>query len=113
MYFSAIPSVELASAEGTTGGYSGKKQDCAALRFGLAPTGRQLISSARRMAGPLGLKILFCSWTWPSGPGYWNGRPFGPETQVSGRLNASQQNNALNVCCTKARRRKEPVRTTN
>ena len=37
MYFSAIPSVELASAEGTTGGYSGKKQDCAALRFGLAP----------------------------------------------------------------------------
>ena len=62
------------------------------------PTGRQFISSARCMAGPLGLKIFFCSRTWPSRPGYWNGWPFGPEMQLSGRLNSSQQNNALNVC---------------
>ena len=62
------------------------------------PTGRQFISSARRMAGPLGLKIFFCSWTWPSGPGYWNGWPFGPETQVSGHLKSSQKFNTINVC---------------
>ena len=62
------------------------------------PTGRQFMSSAPRMAGPLGLKIFFCSRAWPSRPGYWNGWPFGPEMHWSGRLNSSQQSNAFNVC---------------